>query len=463
MNRIFVSLLAMLVIGSVVVSARAQVVSGGESLAGWEYLQPVEMPKAIDSQWVDFVLVPSVFSGSRFDLADLRLYNTAGREIPYALRVRRPEFRQDPISAREFNRVRGPEGSDEVSLDLGSESVEHNEVQVKLPGKNYRRRAVLDGSPDANEWRELATDYLLQFRVGDKELEDNRIAYPPNRFRYLRLRVYPDRKDGEVVEGLGEVTVWRRVEVPGEFLTLPGQLGPREPVRTSAAPGSAWVIGLGGESVPCEKLEVTIDDQDFVRDYEIQAGGPEGSQQRFYTVVRGTWQRRAGEKREPLVAEFNEIRASRLKLLVVDHRNPPLDVRAVSYSAPARQVVFPKPKEEKPGIRLYYGNPEAEAPHYDFAGNLPARLQPAPARAELGARQENPVFVSRPLPLTERWPWLIYVVLGIMSLTLAVIIFNVANAAIAAHDAAVQGTAAPAEHGTQDVAEGEDTGRPPPT
>lgn len=410
--------------------------TGAESLSNWQYCQPVLLPAKMASPWVDVVLDPSVFSGARYDLADLRLYDGAGREVPYALRVRRPEYRQDVVPAHEFNRLRGPGETHEVSLELEPRGAEHNEVQVELPGIDFRRHAKLEGSEDGNQWRPLAEKELIHFRVGDKELEDLRLTYPPSRFRYLRLRVDPDPVRPKDSVGLGSVKVLRRVEVPGEMLTLEGSLEAREPVRTVSGPGSAWVIGLGGDSVPCEQIEVTIHDREFVRDYEVQAAGPPNSEERFRTVHRGTWQRRAGEEQRPMVASFSEVRASRLRLQVVDHRNPPLDIRAVRFSAPAREVVLARPKAAKPELRLYYGNPEAEAPHYDFAGNLPPRLEPVPARAKLGPRQENPTYLPRPLPLTERWPWLIYVVLGSVSLLLAAMIASVARTAIAIHDAA---------------------------
>jgi len=40
-----------------------------------------------------------------------------------------------------------------------------------------------------------------------------------------------------------------------------------------------------------------------------------------------------------------------------------------------------------------------------------------------------------PLPLTERWPWLIYVVLGAACLVLLAILGALARAALARHDA----------------------------
>ncbi len=62
---------------------------------------------------------------------------------------------------------------------------------------------------------------------------------------------------------------------------------------------------------------------------------------------------------------------------------------------------------------MYYGNPEAESPNYDFALNLPALLDPAPARRAIWSEEEpNPAYRPKPLPLTGGWPWLIYAVLG---------------------------------------------------
>ena len=36
------------------------------------------------------------------------------------------------------------------------------------------------------------------------------------------------------------------------------------------APGSAWIIDLGGERIPCDRIEVDIADSEFARDIQIQ-------------------------------------------------------------------------------------------------------------------------------------------------------------------------------------------------
>jgi hypothetical protein len=104
-------------------------------------------------------------------------------------------------------------------------------------------------------------------------------------------------------------------------------------------------------------------------------------------------------------------------------------------AAPARVIIAEPGKSPVGPWRLYFGNPKAEAPNYDFARNLPPRLEPPPARLKLEPRQENPVYQPEPLPLTERLPWLIYVLLGAAVAVLGLLIASLARAAITAADA----------------------------
>ena len=435
MFGILVSVLATVLVGGG--QTRGEEAGGSlshESLSGWQFFEEIRLPDAGQSPWVDVVLPPSVFDAARHDLADLRLYDPSGSETPYALRVRREEYRKDTREAKEFNRAQGPKNSTELSLDLGGDAAEHNEVEVQMPGTNFRRRAQLEGSDDGDNWRQLVEENLITFHAGKEKIEDRSLGYPPCRFRYLRIRVFPDPEVDKKPVDVGTVTVGRRVEVPGEMLKLPGKLGPREPVRKARANASAWIISLGADNVPCEEIEVEIKDSQFVRDYRVEAGGPPDSDQPFRTAGSGRWRRRAGAPPIPMKAKFTEVRASRLRLIVIDHGNDPLDIRSVNFIAPARQVVFARPEKPEHVFRLYLGNPKAEAPHYDFAGNLPRRLDPSPLRAELNPPKENPAYEPEPLPFTERWPWAIYVVLGSVSVVLGVIILNVAGTAIAVHD-----------------------------
>lgn len=408
-----------------------------ESLTGWRYFVEVPLPPQPDAaaKWWDVVLTPQVFDGASLNLPDLRLYDAQHHEVQYALRIRRPEHVRVEVPAEEFNRVPGPENSRQVSLDLGENAGEHNEVEVLTTGTNYRRAVLLEGSDDRQQWSQLAAKNLLRFE-GERELTDRIIRYdPPSRFRYLRLSLHPDPVvDREPVE-IGQVHVRRRVEVPGEYVKRPVTYTDRDPVPADGGPGSSWTIDLGGNSVPCERLLVQVADPEFARDYHIEAAGPPESEQPFYRLGGGTWRRRAGEKPQDLVAVFPEVSAARLRLVVTDHRNEPLRIEGMQVEAAARTVIGANTSLAAGPLRLYFGNPKAAAPKYDFESNLPPRLQPAPARLSLGQREDNPDYQPELLPLTERLPWLIYILLSVAVAILGVLILNLARAAIALEDA----------------------------
>ena len=423
-----------------------------ELQARWEYFVPVSIPaaKMDDSPTLmDLILGKDVFAHARPDLADLRLYDTTGKTIPYALRIRRPQSLREKVLTTEFNRAEPDDGPSELTLDLNRDDIQYNEIKIVTSGKNFRRAVEVDGSEDAKTWRRLVSGNLLRYEQESQKIDLDSLTFADSRFRYLRVRIHPDPKPVTINQDLGrfrisEVNVLRHVEDPGERVTQTGTLLSREPTRIYGVPGSSWIIELGGNNVPCDRIEVEVADSEFARDIQVSAEFPNGplGQLTFSPIALTNdttlWQRKPGESKRPLTASFQfEVQTRRLKLHVTDHRNPPLSIRAVRFSAPARQVVFARPASEAGEPQLFFGNPNAELPNYDFARNLPEKLTPPPARSELKAAASNPNFVPPPQPFTERFPWLIYVVLSSVSVVLAGVIVSLSRAAITIHDSNV--------------------------
>ena len=153
-----------------------------------------------------------------------------------------------------------------------------------------------------------------------------------------------------------------------------------------------------------------------------------------YLEEDAVWQRRPDDEGGPMVLSFSEIQAKRLRLTVVDYRNKPLTLNGVTGLAAARQIVIERPQKSDLPLQIYFGNQNAENTNYDFARNLPESLPQVPVRATVSAAEPNPEFTPPPKPWTERFPWLIYVVLASVSVVLAAVIVNLSRAAIANHD-----------------------------
>jgi hypothetical protein len=405
----------------------------GEALSGWAWFADVSAPPG-DSAYARLVLTPGVFDGARPDLSDLRLYDGRGRDVPYALRVRRKEEVRRPFAATEFNRTTNPDRSAEVSLDLGKSAGEHNEIEVSTAGTAFRRPLRVEGSDDRKSWRTVLDKvHLLHFEEGGHVADVRRFTYAPSRYRYLRVRVAPDPAAANDAPVIASVSVLHEVHEAGDYVTRQAFVEARQPVPASEGPGSAWFIRLGenGELAPCESLTLDVADTEFARSYRLEIANPEEPAQ---VIVTGELRRQLSQADKPLVISFPETTARRLRLVVTDQRNPPLNLTAARYTAAARQVIF-KPAEAQGALRLYFGNPTAPAPGYDFARTLPATLDPAPAEAALGARERNPDYRPPPKPWTERYPWAVYVVLGVASAVLLGLLGLLGREAIARHGA----------------------------
>ena len=438
MNRIGVACAIGLVATGGAVAA-----DGPETLADWQWYQEVRLPPTAGAGYLDFLVPPAVFGQAREDLHDLRLYDANGREVEYALRVRRGRDDRTLLEAKPYDRVTGPGRAAELRLDLGGGAVEHNAIEVDAPGHNVRRRFRLEGSDRDGDWRALHTDWQVRYEYGTQRMDVRHFRYPVSRFRYLRLTLEPDPTADRDAPEIAAARVYRSVLVPGEDVTLEAALGPREPVRGDGGPGSAWLIDFGDDRPPVERLSFDIADEEFVRPFRLEAVSDEGGPTH---LMGGEWRRRAGSGSRPMeVVLPSETRPHKLRLVVTDHRNRPLEVLRVRYTAPARQVVFPAKAGLAGPLRLYFGNPKAQEPGYDFARTLPVEVDPRPVRLTVGASVTdpplpNPVFRPEPRPLTERYPWLVYVVLTLACLSLLGLLGVLGRKAIGRHDATAGGT-----------------------
>ncbi len=411
-----------------------------EALARWPSYQDIRLPDDPKSGACQFLLNERVLDAARGDLNDLRLFDAAGHAVPYALRVRRPRDGEREVQTRAFNRAAHPDRSIEVTLDLGDGGSEHNRVEVATGGANYRRLLKIEGSDDGKEWKPILDKRPLTYFTHEGQTFDGRqVSYPASRYRYLRVRVAPDPAIADDAPEGPRVRVLHTVRIAGLEQPWAAVLSPRTAIRESTGGeyASEWFIALPGkEQVPWTKLDFDADETEFARTYRLEdASAPEGYPRQLSS---GEWQRSAG-KRERLVVTFpEEITARRLRLVVIDQRNPPLALKLVSATAAARQVIFAR-RAEGP-LHLYFGNPEAAAPGYDYARTLPDRLDIEPAKAEASEVHANPSYQPPPkprVPLTERSPFTTYVIFGVVAVALFAILALLARRAIAAHDAAV--------------------------
>jgi len=404
-----------------VVSVAAQA-----SLSLWPYY--VEVIPAGNTAGLYDVLVPlPVMDKARQDLADLRLFDSNNREIPYAIRIRRDVDEKREIPVRLFNSGSAGPLTSEVSVDLGDNPGEHNEIEIETSGSNFRRQVVVEGSDSSTEWRTLSNDgVLFSFASQNNVAESDRVTYPTSRYRYLRVKVSRDQLTDKEMPQVTGVKVMMSVRDKGSLSSWTVGVPSYQLQRNQGAHASVWALDLGGR-LPCDRLKLEIEEGSFSRPFQVEAiDDPENA----HLIATGDLTRHVGDEAKPLMIYFNQEETVRkLRLQITDYSNPTLNITAIEASAPARQLVFDLKEPASPPLRLYFGNESVAAPHYDFEKELYARLQKEPGHSNLGIVLSNREYKPEPKPLTERVPWLIYLVLGASSIALAYVLFSLARTA----------------------------------
>ncbi len=395
-----------------------------ERLGAWRYYKEVQIARGA-SGMLDFVLDRETLDRARMDAADIRLYDRADREIPYLLRILRQVETSAAYPAREFNRgIEG--GAAQIYCDLGGQPQEHNQVEIETTGSNFRRLAAVEGSSDNLNWSTLAVNAILfRFASEGRTVEQPTIAYPASRYRFLRIRVNRDPQVDRAPPEITRVNVRRSVQVKGEMLPITATIQGREPDRINARPGSVWRLDLGAR-VPVQRLVIGTSDTAFSRPFQLEAADDPSAP---LPITSGDLTRREDAGLKLPAIDFQEIFTRRLRLTFTDDRNTPLSITAVTAFSTARQVAFTCPAANASPIRMYYGNPHAQAPHYDLAARVPAGPGFPTQRVSLGRERDNPNYSPEPKPLSERAPWLIYAVLAAAGLALAAILIDVMRAA----------------------------------
>jgi hypothetical protein len=409
--------------------------------SSWPYSVEVSTSK---STGIFQVIVPFVvLDKAAPDLADLRLHDANGREIPYAIRLRKESNERLAIGANIFNQATLGTTA-EISLDLGENAGAHNEVEIDSTGDNFRRRVVVEGSDSGGEWRTLASGAIIfSFEAQNSSVLANRVSYPESRYRYLRIRVFSDELSDDEAPRITGAKVLMAIREQGQLSTWTVWVPNRELLRNQGAPSSSWNIDLGAR-VPCDRLVLDVSSESFSRHFEIENVDDPDNIRRIAT---GELVRRIDSERTPLTITFDqEENVRKLRLVVNDYSNQPLDIAAIYASAPARQLVFELKEPPAQPLRLFFGNSKITAPHYDFEKELSAKLSGEPQQAGVGELTNNPAFTPEPLPFTERVPWLIYLILAASGAALWWILLNLARRTINAD------TTSPEETPTQSPA-----------
>lgn len=331
-----------------------------------------------------------VFANSLPDLADVRVLDGAGREVPRVIEAEREytfEERHTPRAARLKSVEQLPEGGLAVVCEIErTNAVSLTRLSVRTPLRNYEQTVTVYVPDAAGSWRQVGkTEPLFDYsRFADVKKETVELPALTNHvFKFVigqaddkvfssYATLTEETEGGQTVQRLfkrysvekrpfriDEVTFrdTERVAVAKEH---PGEPVAAQGVEVSEdAAHKSTVLTFDAGRQPAVGLTLAPAEQNFERAVTVERAAPGGwSRVAQGRVVRTTL---PGLTRQETDIVFPETRAERLRVRVRNDDNPPLTfgTGSVTIRRQAYCAVFIADKGQ--GYRLAYGNPEVKA------------------------------------------------------------------------------------------------------
>ena len=213
---------------------------------------------------------------------------------------------------------------------------------------------------DVTKWKFRKLLPLTQNGVQQVELDPELLA-----------RSQPDQEDIRIVRGEYQLPfIFQRTS-----LSRPISLNAAAANDSKKPALSRWSVKLPQPGMPITRLVCTSSSPLFHRQMRLWEEVTDERGDKFATELgRATWDQTPNAPKRDLVIELNARPKSDTLFLETDNGdNPPIELRDFRGFYPATRVVFKATPDPAQPVWLYYGNPEAAAPHYDLtlvAGEL---------------------------------------------------------------------------------------------
>jgi hypothetical protein len=404
-------------------------------LTQWQYLSEITIEDS-SAEYCALILPPEDYNVARTDLADLRLIDRDGNQIPYVLARDKDRAATVIYSPEILNRSTDAKRNALITLDFGGQTIK-NRIEVDTSGDNFRRAVKVEGSNDNVQFFTVV-DRAYVFAVSDKNHHRfSVIDLPDNDYRYIRITVSPMPIE-ETKLAINEVRAFEVEKNPAQKQIVEMmQTEHKEDPNTRL---SNYVYDLKFRRLPIVEIELNVEDASFYRCVSVLGRDAatqqvkidsEDNRQRF-TEVEVPWNTittdtiyrytdPAGRKQERLTLSVQSGGSYRyLKVIVSNYDDQPIKIRSASAKMIPYKLIFPTPADKS--ATFYIGCESASHPQYDLARRLTNPTQVKTTPAKLASLTDNPLAgkPQQKLPWTEQHKMLLLSILVVVVVVLGV-------------------------------------------
>ncbi len=345
----------------------------------WQHEQPFTVP---GSGLLKLSLPPETLDAARPELEDLRLYDSAGNEVPYL--IERPVPAVKIVRNTKSFHVSLTPSNTVVVVETGL-TQPLDDLVLETPAGSFLKPVRIEGSTDLKRWQPLEQGQPI-FRQPDGA---NRlhISFPAGTWPWLRLTV-DDQRTPAIPFTAARIRVAVTEPAPTEWVPIAIAERDESPGETRLA------VNLGAANLSLAAVQIETAEPLFTR--HVTLAVPQVSEDAVHeqSIGQGVVYRVAVEGLPPAenlsVPLDSTVRSRELLLFIRNQDSPPLPITAVRFERrPVYLVFFAR---QAGAYHLLTGNAQCAAPHYDLAALDMNLKSVAVAPIKLPPPADNPAY-----------------------------------------------------------------------
>ena len=346
------------------------------------------LPHLSKPTYVRLTLPQSIDGGPDSQYPDVRIADSANREVPYALDADPLEPASATVTLTDIGFV--PGHYTQAIADLGTSGTLHTTFILGTTQLTFFEHVEVATSDDRKTWAIVRPNALIYKIAENGDAGTTSIDFGPSRARWLRIRV---------LDGAHEFPITAAYVAT---VTAPPRLIPLVATKTTRADGANTVVhfdfGVPNTNASAVAFETTT--PSFSRRAVVldasQSPDPNVSPQLNAATIS-----RYPSGAPTLTIDLANQHLQFLDVRIENGNDPPLANLRVTPLGYEHHVVFlAKPGES---YRLLWGNSAAEAPVYDLKDRLLHEGWSAGPVATLGAAASTVLEPSGPAPSATPW------------------------------------------------------------
>jgi hypothetical protein len=319
----------------------------------WRFSQTVDVPR---TGLVRVNVPPETLNAARPDLADVRITDGTGREVPYLIDRPMPR-RESALRSQELRTALEPTAT-RITLTTGTRSVLKGVIFETPPGVEFIKAVGVEGSHDGATWLQLATNKPI-FRMAGGAANPS-VSFPEGVWEFLRLTIDDSRTAA--------------VPFTGVLLQVAETKAPAEPfpltikTRDQSFGVTRLSLDLGAMNLTVASLGIETTDRLFVRPVTIAVPELANDNISERALCSGSVYRVDFDGKVESQVEIpidRQIQGRELIVLIDNGDSPPLVINAVHGSRRVTHLLFFA--REAGRYQLLSGNSQCAAPRYDLS------------------------------------------------------------------------------------------------